>query len=111
MNKNQLDNIFYEIHTLIENNYGAMKSIEYYLDKKIRYQISINQSESRKKLSLFSINKLITTFKLSKEECETIIDQIEELIYDNKIRSDEINGKFLFDVMDENLKSRDEYGI
>lgn len=102
---NLTDNELNKIHDLIkdkiDNNYGVMNSVQFYWKKEIENQLFINQSEARRKLSSFSINQLKTLLNLDDDECEIVLDNAGRLIYENKLRSDEINEEYLIKLSKE----------
>lgn len=101
LTEDELSKIHNLIKDKIDNTYGVMNSIEFYWKKEIENQLYINQSEARRKLSSFSINQLKTLLNLDEDKCEIVLDNAGRLIYENKLRSDEINEEYLIKLSKE----------
>ena len=101
LTKEELSKIHDLIKDKIDNTYGVMNSIEFYWRKEIENQLLINQSEARRKLSSFSIDQLKTLLNLDEDECEIVLENAGRLIYENKLRSDEINEEYLIKLSKE----------
>lgn len=95
LTEDELSKIHDLIKDKIDNTYGVMNSIESYWKNEIENQLYINQSEARRKLSSFSIDQLKALLNLDEDECETVLENAGRLIYENKLRSDEINEGYL----------------
>ena len=99
LTEKELNDIFDSIENMIDKNYGDMNSASFYLRKEIENKKIINQSNARKKLSSFSFNKLKNNLMI--DEYEILINNVEKLIYNNELRSEEINENYLLKLSKE----------